>query len=109
VVLQRRARGLSVGAYRDLLRLRLGEAANRSDEVIGFNLAFARDPLYRVGEPPFDSIAHYWFANAATAERFLSSADATALMPRDDQVVDAAQNFPLLLREHWVIGPEPRP
>lgn len=108
VVLYRHARGLTRGAYRELHRHRIAEAAAAEPAVLAHDLAFAVDGLYTVGAPGFDAIGHYWFANVDAAEAFVAEGKAVLLLPRDGEVVDPEQRFMMLVREHWVIGPEAR-
>ncbi len=108
VVLYRHARGLTRGAYRDLHRLRIAAAAAAEPTVLAHDLAFAVDGLYTIGAPGFDAIGHYWFASVEAAEEFVKEGKGALLLPRDGEVVDPDQLFLMLVREHWVIGPEAR-
>lgn len=108
VVLYRRTRGLTLGAFRDAQRLRSRDAVDGERAILAHDLAFARDGLYTVGEPSFDAIGHYWFENHEAAEAFALEGKGDLVLPRDGEVIDPDQMFPMLTREHWVIGPEAR-
>jgi len=108
LVLHRRARGLTRDAFRDLHRLRIATPTAWADGVLRHDVAFTRDALYVVGEPRFDAISHSWFADVAAAERFAASPAWRTLLPETADVIDPAQRFFMLTREHWVIGPAPR-
>jgi uncharacterized protein (TIGR02118 family) len=108
LVLYKRARGLTRDAWRDLHRLRVATPAAWAPGVLRHDLAVARDALYAVGEPRFDGIGHYWFADMAAAEAFAASPHWATILPDDGEVIDPAQRFFMLTREDWVIGPAPR-
>lgn len=109
LTLYKRAEGLHRDAYRTAHRAALAAAVAEDPTVLRYEIAFTRDALYAVGEPPFDAVGHAWFESAEAAEAAIAGATGAALLPKDAQLVRPDQLFPMLTREHWVIGPDARP
>ena len=97
-------------AYRGARRALLEDRLDRIPGLLRCDLAFARDGLYAVGESRFDEVAHYWFASPEAAETALASDASDLVFPRAaGGPLNPAQVFPMLSREHWLIGPAERP
>lgn len=108
-VLYRRPDGATPAEFRARLRAGLSAQAAALPEVLRHDLSLAREALYRVGQPRFDAIGHFWLEGPAAAEALARSPAHRVLLPETDAIVDPAQVFPMLVRETWIIGPEARP
>jgi len=107
LILLKRTEGVSRDAFRTAQRSALIDAA-ADTAILRLDLALARDALYAVGGPPFDGLVHAWFASVEAAETALAGPTGAALMPETSDILRTDQFFPMLTREHWVIGPEAR-
>jgi hypothetical protein len=109
IVLMKRRSGLSVEAYRAHHQNVYAPACAELPGVLRHDVCFTRDSWYVVGEPRFDSAVHVWFESVAAAEALVGSAEHGAkILPADDTFVEPKYVFPMLSKEHWIIGPEPR-
>ena len=68
-----------------------------------------RDSFYVVGESRFDAVAQLGFDNIEALEQAISSSVfQNKVLPDCDNCVDPRYLFSLAVKEHWIIGPEPR-
>jgi hypothetical protein len=110
MVMAKRDLSRPLAAYRGSRRVQLEDGLDRIPGLLRCDLAFARDGLYAVGESRFDEVAHFWFASPEAAEAALASPAADLIYPRHaGGPLNPAQLFPMLTREHWLIGPAERP
>ncbi|MFN8522593.1 MAG: EthD domain-containing protein [Chloroflexota bacterium] len=110
MVLHKRAQGLGVAAYREAHANGHAPRAAKVSGVLRHELCFTRDSWYAVGEPRFDSVAHYWFANQAAADAVARDAGSKGLLIPSDHhsIFEPRYVFHMLTREHWIIGPAAR-
>jgi uncharacterized protein (TIGR02118 family) len=68
-----------------------------------------RDSFYVMGESRFDAVAQLSFDNTAALATALSSpVFQNQVRPDDNNFLDRRYDFWLVVKEHWIIGPEPR-
>lgn len=109
LILTKRKEGLPLEAFRTYA---LGAHAAKVMELPGlrrYQQGHVRDGYYAVGEAILDCIEQLWFDNVDAA--------LAAQQSLQQQIVDADYRLfveeryihKMLVQEHWVIGPEPRP
>lgn len=109
LVLAKRDLSLDVTTYRKRRRAELDASVGAVPGLLRCDLAFARDGLYAVGESRFDEVAHYWFASVAAAEAAFASPACTVMLTKaSGSALNPRQVFPMLTKEHWLIGPQER-
>lgn len=104
ILLSKRREGLPRDAFRAYA---LGPHAALASAIPGvrrYIQGHTRDGWYTVGEPLLDAAEQFWFDDLASAQ-----AGAQSLLASDYRLF-AEQRYihTLLVREHWIIGPEPR-
>lgn len=67
------------------------------------------DSSYVLGESRFDSIAMLWFDNIESVQKMQASAEYQEAENDLKTFVEEKYIFPMLVEEHWIIGPEARP
>jgi len=109
LVLSKRKEGLPLEAFRSHC---LGVHAAKVMELPGlrrYSQGHVRDSFYAVGEALLDCVEQLWFDDTAavlTAQRSLQQRIVSA-----DYRLFAEERYVhrMLVQEHWIIGPEPRP
>jgi uncharacterized protein (TIGR02118 family) len=109
LVLSKRKEGLSLADFRSHC---LGAHAARVMDLPGlrrYHQGHVRDGAYAVGEAVLDCVDQLWFDNvddaltaAQSVQQGMVSADARIF-------VEERYIHRMLVQEHWIIGPEPRP
>ena len=68
-----------------------------------------RDSFYSVGESRFDSVSQLWFDDVAAFREAMASTEYQRKVKPDlGNFVDPKYVFPILVKEHWIIGPDRR-
>jgi hypothetical protein len=97
----------------DYQKRRLAELTAGAASIPGLlkcQLALAVEGSYAIGESRFDEVSHFWFASLADAEAAFVSASRNVMLPKAaDGLINPSQVYPMLVKEHWLIGPEERP
>ena len=68
-----------------------------------------RDGGYGIGEPVLDSASLLWFDDVDALKKALASPENEAAAADVKSFVDPRYVHTLVTREHWIIGPTPRP
>ena len=109
LVMSKRDLSLDVATYRQRRTDELKGGLGAIPGLLRCDLAFAREGLYAVGESRFDEVTHFWFASVGAAEVAFASAARTVMLPMETGgALNPKQVFPMLSKEHWLIGPEER-
>ncbi|MEV1010926.1 EthD family reductase [Streptomyces sp. NPDC049881] len=108
IVLGKRREGMSRDEFREYSRRTHAPLVREVPGVRRFYQSFTRDGWYAISEPPFDVAYHVWFDDlAALAEARLTPERAAVLADRAS-FLNEDYVHTLLLRQHWIIGPEAR-
>ncbi|MFL9826059.1 EthD family reductase [Rhodoplanes sp. SY1] len=108
LVLTKRREGLPLGDFRSHM---LGPHAALATALPGlrrYQQGHVRDGAYAIGEAPLDCVEQLWFDDAdavGTAEAAIEGAMLAADWRR---CAEPRFLHRMLVREHWIIGPEPR-
>lgn len=109
LVLAKRREGLPLAAFRDYALGRHAEKAMALPGLYRYAQGHVRDGAYTVGEPVLDLVEQFWFE---TVEAY-AEADgslANAVLAADYRLFTEERTIhPMLVEEHWIIGPQPRP
>lgn len=109
LVLSKRREGLPRDAFR---RHFLGVHADRVKELPGLRRyvqGHVRDGVYAVGEAILDCVEHLWFDSPEALGAALESVQHEMVNTDYRLCTEERYIHRLLVREHWVIGPKPRP
>jgi hypothetical protein len=109
LVLSKRRQGLSLDAFRSCC---LGAHAAKVMELPGlrgYAQGHVRDTFYAVGEAVLDCVEQLWFDNVDAV--FAARASVQQDMVNADYRLFTEERYihHMLVKEHWIIGPEPRP
>jgi hypothetical protein len=107
MVLYKRRQGLSVADYRARHRDAAGALADISG-LVRAELCFARDAWYGLGETRHDAVGHYWFPDLNALENAVARHRQTLLPGEGQDLVEARYVIPMVVKEHWIIGPAAR-
>lgn len=108
VILLRRKEGLTVEAFR---KYALEKHAKLNLAVPGLRrlvYGTTRDGWYGFGEPRFDMVSQFWFDDLPALEKAMTSPEMAACREDDKNFVEMRYLFVMAVKEHWVIGPQPR-
>ena len=108
VTLYKRAAGMQLSDFRASF---LSEHARRAEELPDLQRyiqCHVCDSLYAVGESRFDCVDMLWFDDIDALQRAQASRQWNALIASRERLVEPRYVFPLLTREHWIIGPQAR-
>lgn len=109
LVLSKRREGLPLADFRAHM---LGPHADKAASLPGlcrYQQGHVRDAAYAVGEALLDCVEQFWFEDADTTEAAERSVEGAMLAADWRRCVEPRWLHRILLREHWIIGPEPRP
>ncbi len=68
-----------------------------------------RDGYYAVGESRFDGASQLWFDDVQSLRNALNSPEhKDRVKPDMERFLEMKYNFSLVVKEHWIIGPEKR-
>ncbi len=110
IVLSKRNLKIDLTDYQNSRKQDLKTGAATIPSLLKCQLALAVEGSYTIGESRFDEVAHFWFANVEAAETALASSARTIMLPEaTDGVLNPLQVYPMLVKEHWLIGPQERP
>jgi uncharacterized protein (TIGR02118 family) len=108
LVLSKRREGLPLSDYRAHL---LGLHADKAKALPGlrrYQQGHVRDGAYAVGEAILDCVEQLWFDDADAADAAARSIEGALLAADWRLAAEARWLHRILLREQWIIGPEPR-
>ncbi|NVO17233.1 MAG: EthD family reductase [Rhodoplanes sp.] len=109
LALSKRREGLPLSDYRAHL---LGAHADKAKVLPGlrrYQQGHVRDGSYGVGEAILDCVEQFWFDHADAAAAAERSIEGTLLAADWRLCAETRWLHRILLREHWIIGPQPRP
>ena len=108
VALVRRKQGMTVDAFR---RFVLGTHADHAREIPGCRrllMCTTRDSWYGFGEPRFDMVGMMWFDGLSELEAAAASPAWHACQADQPHFLEERHLFSMVVKEHWIIGPEAR-
>ncbi|MYV40970.1 EthD family reductase [Streptomyces sp. SID1328] len=108
VMLAKRREGMSREEFRRHNRTSHAPLAARIPGLTRYYQSFTRDSWYGISEPPFDAAYHLWFDSPTILEAALKSAQFAAVEADFKDFVNEQYLHTMAVREHWVLGPEPR-
>jgi uncharacterized protein (TIGR02118 family) len=109
VTLLKRRPGLDLAGFRRRSREHHARLVLAVPGVRRYLQCHVRDSSYDVGEPRFDSVEQVWFDDLEALRRARGSEAFARAGSELAGFVDPKYVFDLTVREHWIIGPEPRP
>jgi len=74
-----------------------------------FHLCTVRDGWYAIGEPLLDAVAMLWFDDVEALSKALASPENAVAGADLSNFIELKYVHTLVVQEHWIIGPEPRP
>ncbi len=109
VLLMRRKEGLPLEAFRSYL---LDTHAARAKELPGLRRYIqnhTNDGFYSVGEAVLDAAEQFWFDSVEALQAAQRSVQQQILDASYRVCTETRYLHPMVVREHWIIGPEERP
>ncbi|RAI36935.1 EthD family reductase [Rhodoplanes serenus] len=109
LVLTKRREGLPLADFRAYL---LGPHADKAQALPGlrrYQIGLVRDAAYAIGESPLDAVEQFWFDDADAVDVAEASLPHALLAADWRLCAEPRWLHRMLVREHWIIGPEPRP
>jgi uncharacterized protein (TIGR02118 family) len=109
LILSKRKEGLPLASFRSYA---LGNHATKVLQLPGlrrYSQGHVRDGFYGVGEAVLDCVEQLWFDSTETARSAQRSVQQEIV--NTDYRIFAEERYlhQLLVQEHWIIGPDPRP
>ncbi|MFO0957560.1 MAG: EthD domain-containing protein [Isosphaeraceae bacterium] len=108
VVLLKRREGLPLDAFRNILLNEHGPKVLGLPGLRRYLQCHARDGLYAVGESRFDAVSMAWFDDVEALNSALASPLGLSLAEAESAFIETKYRFPMVAREHWIIGPDAR-
>lgn len=108
LVLTKRREGLPLDDFRRHL---LGSHAALAMALPGlrrYQQGHVRDGAYAIGETPLDCVEQFWFDDPDATAAGEASIEGALLVTDWRRCAEPRFLHRLLVREHWIIGPEPR-
>ncbi|MBK5957322.1 ethyl tert-butyl ether degradation protein EthD [Rhodoplanes elegans] len=108
LVLTKRREGLPLGDFRSHM---LGTHAALAAALPGlrrYQQGHVRDGAYAIGEAPLDCVEQLWFDDRDAALAAETSIEGAMLASDWRRCAEPRFLHRLVVREHWIIGPEPR-
>jgi len=108
VTLLKRKEGMKLEDFR---KYSLGRHADMDRKLPGLRRyiqCHTRDSWYIVGEPRFDSCVMLWFDNIEALQKAKSSPEFAKVEKDLGKFAERKYIFPMVMKENWIIGPEPR-
>jgi uncharacterized protein (TIGR02118 family) len=109
LVLSKRKEGLPLGDFRSYS---LGTHAAKVLELPGlrrYSQGHVRDSFYAVGEAILDCVESLWFDTMEAAVTAQNSVQQEIIKADYQLFAEERYIHTMLVQEHWIIGPEPRP
>jgi uncharacterized protein (TIGR02118 family) len=69
---------------------------------------FVTDSSYTLGESLLDMVVQLWFDDVESLNAAMRSPEMDKSNRDDPNFVNSRYVFSMIVREHWIIGPEPR-
>jgi hypothetical protein len=108
MILVKRREGLPLRVFRDYSLTALAQRVRAIPGLRRYLQGHVRDGAYGVGEATLDMVHQLWFDDADALRDALASAEGVAALDALHSITEPRYAHRLTLREHWVIGPEPR-
>jgi hypothetical protein len=106
--LVKRREGLPLAEFRERSLAKHADLVREVPGLRGYLQGFTRDGWYGLGETVKDAAYQLWFDNADAAAAALTSPQFQAAEEELRSIVAPRWTNEMLVREHWVIGPEAR-
>lgn len=107
--LLKRKEGLSLVAFREHALQQHAECVRRLPGLRRYWQGHVRDSAYVVGEARFDAVEQWWFDDvAALRDALASDVFRDQVLSDFEEFVEAKYRFTMAVKEHWIIGPDPR-
>ncbi|EJW12045.1 hypothetical protein A33M_2522 [Rhodovulum sp. PH10] len=88
---------------------RHAEYAKALPGLSAYQVGLARDGLYAVGEALLDCVEQFSFRDVASVEAAKASLAWAMLVADWGLCTEERWRHEMLIAEHWIIGPDPRP
>lgn len=109
LLLAKRREGLPRAGFRDHMLGRHAELAMRLPGLRRYAQGHVRDGGYAIGEPLLDVVEQFWFDDVDAADAAQRSLEQAMLAADYRLCTEERTLHPMLVEEHWIIGPEARP
>jgi uncharacterized protein (TIGR02118 family) len=109
LVLCKRKEGLPLEGFRSYC---LGAHASKVTELPGlcrYQQGHVRDGFYEIGEAMFDCVEQLWFDSLDAALAAQRSVQQDIVNADYRLFTEERYIYKMLVQEHWILGPEPRP
>jgi len=106
--LVKRRAGMSLAGFRQAALGRHAELVAEVPGLRGYLQGHTRDGAYGIGEAVLDAAFQLWFDDVPALTAALASAEFQRAEKELSTVVEPRYVHELVVRENWVIGPEPR-
>ncbi|ONK14130.1 EthD domain-containing protein [Streptomyces sp. MP131-18] len=108
IVLGKRREGMTREEFRRYSRRMHVPMVTGLPGVRRFYQSFTRDAWYSISEPPFDVAYHIWFDDLAAVAAARQAPAMAAVLDDRRHFLNEHYVHTLLVRQHWIIGPEAR-
>jgi len=109
LVLSKRKEGMPLQQFRSYMLDTHAKTALQLPGLRRYQVGLMNDGYYGIGEAILDCVEQFWFDDVNAAVAAQKSAEQQAVNADYKNCVEERYIHPLLVQEHWVIGPEPRP
>lgn len=108
VGIAKRKEGMSLEDFRRHSREVHGPMVLNIPGVRRYYQGYTRDSWYGISEPPFDAAYHVWFDSIEALHEAQQTPEQAKVFADYDNFVNTRYVHVLLVKQNWVIGPEPR-
>jgi hypothetical protein len=109
LVLSRRKEGLPLESFRASCLDTHAARVMKLPGLRGYSQGHVRDNFYAVGEAALDCVEQLWFDSVDSALAAGNSAQQESVNASYQIFCEERYIHRMLVQEHWIIGPEPRP
>lgn len=106
--LVKRREGMPLGEFRERSLGLHADLVTKVDGLIGYQQNHTRDGAYGVGEAVLDAAYQLWFADVDSLDLALASPQFQQAEEELADIIQARYLHEMVVREHWVIGPDAR-
>ena len=104
----KRREGMPVDEFREIWSRYYAPVLLDVEGVKGYLQCTTRDGWYALGEPKFDALHQIWLDSPTAAEQVLNSNGYCHAQAHLAEISVPRYLYTTVMREHWIIGPEPR-
>jgi uncharacterized protein (TIGR02118 family) len=106
--LVKRRSGLPLADFREAALGKHAELVAEVPGLRGYLQGHTRDGAYGIGEAVLDAAFQFWFDDVAALTAALDSPEFRRAQEELNSIVEPRYVHDLIVRENWIIGPEPR-